>query len=247
MLIIQTTKRIGVSYLENTLAQVGDVGGRRKMIASDGPLPDDFQVPHGWECIVLGLSDDDRARGMTRRGARRTGWCCMKIALDEGALDLILLQDDLEICEGGGLVMDQVIVPQRCIAASFYSCFAVPGFQPMQVGDPRMVLMRACGTAQALKLTSAAMKWACELDPFSAPNKDPLNPHLFDDSLFELARNSPFPDVAMVIPNPVRHVGRVSACGSMNKHRQQWSVEPGEKFPADPTSLPVVISYGAGA
>lgn len=230
MLIVQTTRREGVSYLEETLAQVGDVGGRMKLIVSDGPLPADFKTPRGWKVLEL-----------PKRGARATGWeCLMRGLLSASSKDLILLQDDLEICQDGGHVMDRLVVPPTCIAATFYTPFSLPGVQPKSPGPARIIVMRASGTAQALKFPRAALEILCSLDPLKAPQVPPLEPHLFDDSLFSHARFSALPNVAHVMPNPVKHRGQISACGSTNRHHPQWTVDRDARFPGEPTTLPIV-------
>lgn len=229
MVIVQTTRRAGASYLADTLAQLGHVGSRRHMIVSDGPLPDGFTAPADWETAELPW-----------RGARATGWACFKLALDDGCKDLVLLQDDLRICVGGSDVLDRVVVPPACVAVSFYTPFTPPGFQASNFGSPRLIQIRACGTAQALKFSRAALEYLCGLDPLTAPNIPPLLPHYFDDALFALARVSPFSFVAEVMPNPVEHVGAVSACGTKRSFEQPWVVPMHESFPADPAVLPVV-------
>lgn len=228
MLIVQTTLRKGVSYLADTLRNIGYVGAREKIIVSDGPLPEGFVRPAGWGVMELPW-----------RGARLTGWACLRLALDGDVSNLVLLQDDVVVCEGGGDVMDCAETPANCIATTFYSCQTLPGLQPLATGAARFIVIGASGTAQALKLPRRALEFLCTKDPRTAPNIRPAEPHLFDDSLFALARESPWPHVAHLVPNVVRHVGEISACGTQRPFRQPWSVKRGERFPGDVTRLAI--------
>ena len=167
----------------------------------------------------------------------------MKIALERGVPDLILLQDDLEICKNGGEVMDKAIVPDNCIATTFCSAHALPGFQTNDKGKPRYIVIGAMGTAQGLKIPRRSLEYLCVLDPLKAHNIPPLEPHLFDDTLFAYARISPTQHVAHLVPNVIRHVGKVSACGSRNSIRPDWVLGRHEEFPADPTQLPSHVTY----
>jgi hypothetical protein len=228
LLIVQTTKRDGVSYLDATLASIGDVGARKKIIVSDGPLPEGFVRPDDWNLVELPW-----------RGARRTGWACMHTALAAGVDDLLLFQDDLVVCDGGSRVADECPVPAHAIATTFFSCNALPGLQPKDPGKPRFILIGASGTGQALKLPRRSLEYLCSKDPTKAPNHIQDEPHLFDDALFAFGRESPWPHVAHLVPNIVRHVGEISACNTRRRFQQPWSVRRGERFPGDVTNLPV--------
>lgn len=237
--MVQTTRRKGASYLSSTLRQLGRVGRRRHVIVSDGPLVEGFEPPAGWEVLERPW-----------QGARATGWACLELAARAGVADAILLQDDLELCADAAQVLEGVVVPPRCIAASFYTPFALPGFQPAAPGRPRLVLVRACGTAQALKLPRAALELLAGLDPFAAAaafDVPPLEPHLFDDSMMAIARASSLPLVAHVLPNPVDHVGRISACGTQRPFRPLWTLGPGSSFGGDPCDLVVHDATAAQA
>jgi|SRR5579872_236503 len=227
MLIVQTTRRQGVSYLEDTLATVGDVGSRDKLIVSDGLLPKGFRRPDGWRTVELPW-----------QGARLTGWECMRIALMRGVKNLLLFQDDIVVCDGGGRVADECPVPDNAVAVTFFSANTLPGLQPKALGDPRLILIGASGTAQALKLPYRSLEHLCSRDPKKAPNHIQDEPHLFDDTLFAFARQSQWPHVAHLVPNIVRHVGEISACGTKRGFQQPWSVKRGERFPADVCDLP---------
>lgn len=224
MIIVQTTMRQGASYLLETLRTIDTSGPGAHVIVSDGPLSDATHH-EGWETIELPWA-----------GARATGWECMRLAILRGE-DLTLLQDDIEVCIGGTDLMNRTIVPDNCIAVSFYSGSALPGLQPKNHGEPRFIIMGASGTAQALKIPRRSLEFLCAQDPQQAPHVQ-LQPHLFDDAMFSYARQSDWPHIAHLVPNPVRHVGSVSACGTRRPFRQEWAVAPGETFPADVTTLP---------
>jgi hypothetical protein len=228
LIIVQTTRRQGASYLAGTLSSIGDVGSRKKIIVSDGSLPVGFTRPDDWSIVELPW-----------RGARLTGWACMRTALAANVRDLLLFQDDLVVCEGGGRVADECPVPDNAIATTFFSCCALPGLQPKAPGEPRFVVIGASGTAQALKLPRRSLEYLCSKDPTRAPNHIQDEPHLFDDTLFAFGRESPWPHVAHLVPNIVRHVGEISACGTQRGFQQPWSVRRGERFPGDVTRLPV--------
>jgi hypothetical protein len=229
MVIVQTTRRPQeASYIAHTLASIGDVGARKKIVVSDGPLPDGFVRPDDWMVVEF-----------TWRGARATGWRCLQLALEAGADDLVLLQDDVVVCEGGGELLDRAPVPESCSAVTFFSGQTLPGLQPKATGPARYIVLGASGTAQALKLPRRALEWLVARDPFAAPNISPREPHLFDDALFAHARESPWPHVAHLVPNPVRHVGEISACGTRRIFQQPWSVRRGDRFPGDVASLPI--------
>jgi hypothetical protein len=228
MVIVMTTRRPrGVSYMQDTLRSIGDVGDRRKMLVSDGPLDD--APPAGWEVVS----------GHPWRGARATGWWCLGFALESGVRDLLLLQDDIVVCDGGSQVMDECPVPGNCIATTFYSKHALPGLQPKSPGAARFIVIGASGTAQALKIPRCALEHLCKQDFHAAPNYIPDEPHRFDDAMFAFARESPWPHVAHLVPNVVRHVGQISACGSRTVFNQPWSVRRGQRFPGDVMNLPV--------
>lgn len=228
MVIVQTCMRQGVSYLADTLRSIGDVETRRKFIVSDGPLPSVFDRPDGWTLIQFNW-----------RGARLTGWACLNFALDYGAEDLILLQDDIVLCEGGADVIDRCPVPDNCIATLFYSGSPLPDLQPKAPGDPRFIVMGAGGTAQAMKIPRRSLQYLATCNPNGAPNHIPPGPHLFDDVLFAFARESPWKHVAHLVPNVVRHIGAISACGTTRAFNQPWSVRRGETFQGDVMNLPV--------
>lgn len=229
MIAVMTTRRpTGVSYLYDTLRSIGSAGDRRRVLVSDGPLPPEAVVPDDWEVITHAW-----------RGARATGWECLQLALAAGVKDLLLLQDDILVCDGGGEVMDACPVPDNCIATTFYSMQALPGLQPKGRGEPRLIVIGASGTAQALKIPRRAIEYLCRQNPRAAPNHVTDEPHLFDDAMFAFARESPWPHIAHLVPNVVRHVGEVSACGTRKIFHQPWSVLPGESFPGDVARLPV--------
>jgi hypothetical protein len=236
VIIVQTTRREGVSYLADTLRSLNYVGSRRKIILSDGPLAEDFARPDDWAVVELPW-----------RGARAAGWSCMDLALSLQAVDLLLMQDDVIACDGGGSTMDRAPVPDNCIATTFYSCQSLPGLQPKALGDPRLIVIGASGTAQALKLPRRSLEYLCARNFHVAPNLQD-EPHLFDDALFSFGRQSPWPHVAHLVPNVVRHVGAVSACGTRRPFNQPWAVTGGGEFPADVTKLIVheVTYAGAG-
>lgn len=227
MIIVTTTRRPqGVSYVTDTLRSIGDVGSRRKVLVSDGPL--DVDVPDGWE-----------VRQHSWQGARATGWIALQIALDAGVDDMVLCQDDVVICEDGSSVMDTCPVPDNCVATHFYTKHGLPGLQKKNPGQARLVVIGASGTAQAFKMPRRSLEYLCAKDYKKAPNHITDNPHQFDDAMFAFARESPWPHVAHLVPNVVRHVGEVSVCGSRTKFNQPWSVRRGERFPGDVKSLPV--------
>ena len=226
MVIVMTTRRRGVSYVQAALQSIGGVGARRKIVVSDGPL--DVRPPSDWAVVELPW-----------RGARAAGWECLRIALDAGVADLVLLQDDIVVCDGGSSVMDECPVPDNCIATTFYSKHALPGLQPKNPGSARFIVIGASGTAQALKLPRRTLKYLCAKDFREAPNHIVDGPHQFDDVMFAFARESPWPHVAHLVPNIVRHIGEVSACGSRTVFNQPWSVRRGERFPGDVSALPV--------
>lgn len=233
MVIVMTTRREGVNYLPAMLATLGDVGGRRKLIYSDGPHAEGFRTPDGWSSVESRWA-----------GARRAGWNCLRLAHELDVESLILLQDDITVCQGGGAVMDETPVPADCIALTFYTPYPLYGFQPSDPGRARVMVAPAQGTAQALKFSRAALDFLCSIDPLAEAAKQnisPLEPHLFDDSLFAIARSkeSPLRMVGHVMPNPVGHVGKVSACGTHRKFEPQWYVRVNERFPGVPSSLPV--------
>lgn len=229
MIIIQTTIRQGVDYLLQTISQIKDVGDRQKVIVSDGPMLNRELVPKDWNIIEL-----------PKQGARATGWECFNIAHKSKVQDLILLQDDILLCKNGANIMHKIIIPDSCIAVSFYTPFWFTGIQPTELGNPRFITLEACGTAQALKFPYIALEYFCNIDPLTAPNIEPLHPHLFDDALFALARMSSLHLVAQLLPNPVQHIGLVSACGTKGMHHQPWHVPQNEEFLADIQCLPVV-------
>lgn len=227
MVIVTTTRRpLQISYVLDTLRSIGDVGSRRKVIVSDGPL--DVRVPDGWE-----------VREHSWRGARATGWAALQLALDANVDDFILCQDDIVVCQDGSSVMDVCPVPANCVATHFYTKHGLPGLQRQAPGAARMIVIGASGTAQAFKMPRRSLEYLCSKDFHRAPNHVPDVPHQFDDAMFAFARESPWPHVAHLVPNVVRHVGEVSACGSLTSFHQPWSVRRGERFPGDPTKLPI--------
>lgn len=230
MLIVLTTRRAGAAYLAATLAALEYVGERRRLVVSDGPFADGFEPPRGWEALELGVAP---------LGARAAGWACLRLGLEAGAADLLLCQDDLEICAFGGAVMNRLAIPPACMALSFFTAFDVAGLRKRP--RPHIVVQRAQGTAQALKLPRAALEYLCSVNPFEAPDVPPLERHLFDDALFAIARASPLPYVGHVFPNPVRHRGAVSACGTRRAFPQPWSLGREDAWPGDVAGeLPLV-------
>lgn len=226
MLIVQTTRRDGASYLEATLSGLTTSRDKHRIVVSDGPLPDGFKTPYGWAAIEL-----------PKRGARATGWACMEIGMDAKVPFLTLLQDDLVFCGDAPAVMDSTPVPPTCVATSFF-CGFLPLIQPRQMGEPRIVCVPAGMTAQALKFPRSSLEMLAGFDPQEAPGIKKW-PHYFDDAVFAYARESSTPNVAVLLPNPVRHVGEVSACGSKNRHYQPWFVREGGAFPGDPSSFDI--------
>lgn len=225
MVIVMTTRRRGVSYVVETLRSIGDVGSRQKLLVSDGPMPD---VQVGWPVLEYPW-----------RGARATGWECLRLARDAGVADVLLLQDDIVVCSGGSAVMDECPVPGNCSATTFYSKHALPGLQPKSPGAARFIVIGASGTAQALKIPRRALEYLCRQDFHTAPNYIADEPHRFDDAMFAFLRESPWPHVAHLVPNVVRHIGAISACDSRTVFHQPWSVRRGERFPGDVARLPV--------
>ena len=213
MIIVRTAPRTGgVSYLEETLRQVDATGKteRRKIVLSDGR----HASIEGWEVIELPAGT----------GSRRSGWAALKIALDADVEDLILLEDDLKLCTDGARVLYDTRVPEGCFLLTFVTPFPPPGFQPSMPGKPRVLMQHAgwFSGAQALKFPRASLKHACSIDPYSLPIWNDT-PHLFDDALTVVAKESSTPLVAMLLPNPVLHVGEFSAC---NRHGGRSLYQP---------------------
>lgn len=228
MVVVMTTRRPhGVSYLAGTLLSIGRFDAREMKILSDGPLTGS-PIPAGW-------SVEERPW----RGARVTGWECLRLALEADVEDLILLQDDIVVCDGGGSVMDECPVPDDCIATTFYSMSSLPRLQPKNPGAARLIVVQASGTAQALKLPRRSIEYLCQQDLHSSHGRIADGPHQFDDVMFALARKSQWPNVAHLVPNVVRHIGQISACNSKTVFHQPWSVQRGRRFPGDVMDLAV--------
>lgn len=231
MVIVMTTRRPhDVSYLAGTLCSIGNIGKRQKILVSDGPLPTSNEPPwnSGWQVLQYPW-----------RGARATGWECLGIAREAGVEDLILLQDDIVVCDEGNQVMDDCPVPDNCAATMFYTKHALPGLLQKNPGAARFIVIGASGTGQAIKLPRRAIEHLCKQDFHHAPNYIEDSPHRFDDAMFAFARESPWPHVAHLVPNIVRHIGAISACQSQTVFHQPWSVRRGERFPGDVKNLPV--------
>lgn len=230
MIGVLTTPRRRVSYLAGTLAAIdrSSAGGRRKIVFSDGegtPEP-----PAGWSLLERPWV-----------GARWAGWLAMRFALGAGAGDFVLFQDDVIGPEDLGDVADRAPVPDDAFCTVLYSGAPPPGYQPRDRGAPRVVVAPAnrFTGAQAIKLPRRSLEYLVARDPFEAPGVYRESPHLFDDALFAYAFRSPWPSVAVLLPNVVRHVGVVSACETNCRHMPVWSLGPGERFPVDVASLPV--------
>lgn len=226
MLIVRTAPR-PVSYLAETLRGLAGMP-RDKVVLSDGPCAEGVDVGSEWRLFEL----------PPKTGCRLSGWKALKMAYDAGVEDVVVAEDDLEVCEGGDLVIHSTPIPDGCFLMSFLSPFPPVDFQPKQPGQPRVLIQSAkyFTGAQALKIPRRALKLLVSIDPYQLGL--PGGPHLFDDSLAHVARSTSA-DFATVMPNPIKHVGKVSACDRPGRHfYQPWYVKRDERFPSG--DLPVV-------
>ena len=234
MLIVQTTRRQGVSYLETTLAGLEKMTELRKcVVLSDGPIEPGIDL-HGFELVEL-----------PKQGARATGWEAFKLAQRWNVDDVIVVQDDLALCADAAEVIHAAAVPAGCIALMFYTAYPPAGFQYSQPGEPRIVVgpaNRASG-AQALKYPRTSIDYFCSKDPFvdaAVLGVNSTSRHLLDDAIFQLASISSMPDIGLVLPCPIEHVGLVSSVDPHLRHLPVWSVGAGKKFPTNVRELSII-------
>ena len=189
----------GASYLASTIKQIdATAAGVRIIVADDLEWSTPFQLPGHWRVHRF-------ARPATERPQNKWAtWECFRLAV-EAREELIILEDDIDLCANGARYMETAIVPQDSIVGSFYDPYfdaEVPrGWWRQKMVDFRF--------GQAMKFSRVACLTLLEL----RESMTQIPRVGGDDMLTVLGRRAGW-TAAIHCPSIVQHVGAVSAVGN---------------------------------
>jgi len=115
MIVVLTSKRPEGApfYLGETLRQIDECAAGKRVVLTDGPLPDGFEPPDGW-----GVVRSDRP---TRKPQNKwVAWSAFDVAAEAGE-DLCFFEDDLEFSVGAPAFIERFEVPGDVDVITFFS------------------------------------------------------------------------------------------------------------------------------
>lgn len=221
MICVVTCKREGVDYLPATLAAVDASATGRRVLVSDS-LIHRPSAPAPWELVTFRKP----AQSSNRPENRWAMWKCFELAAHTGE-DLVVLEDDLQLCENTALVMERLPVPADCAFVTFFACHG----KNLNKGIHRQRMHSFC-FAQALKFPARTVD---EMHGAFAEMAGDPRWIGSDDSLRVMGCKRRWL-YGTHYPNLVQHVGDVSAVGNHVQGSRRSETFPGLDFNA--RSLP---------
>jgi hypothetical protein len=217
VIAVVTCKRQGVDYLPATLAAVdASATGRRVLVSDD--LAYQPRCPSTWELVTFLKPESVTGRPENRWAL----WKCFELAAQAGE-DLIVLEDDLELCANAALRMEHIAVPDDCAFLTFFSCHG----RGLATGIHR-TRMHSFAFAQALKFPArTVLEMHAAFDEMA---NDPRRPGS-DDCLQRMGSPRGWL-YGTHYPNLVQHVGDVSAVGNHVQGSRRSETFPGVAFDA---------------